>query len=79
MNMYVLNMSRFQRDLRLVLVHVNACFLELVQQHLIITNNYTNNEGCERRMCYLLQRKGTQMLHAFSVIVHRQYFSDEGG
>lgn len=77
--MYVLNMSRFQRDLRLVLVHVNACLLESVQQHLIITNNYTNNEGCEMRMCYLSQRKGTQMLCAFTVIIQWQYFSNEGG
>lgn len=31
------------------------------------------------RVCYLSQRKGTQMLHAFSVIVQWQYFNDEWG
>lgn len=37
--------SRLQTDLKLYLMHVNACLLESVKHCLIITENYTKNGG----------------------------------
>lgn len=38
---------RLQADPRFDLVHMNACPLESVVQHLVITDNYSNHGGRE--------------------------------